>query len=229
MIEHKSLKLSGRYYELKKFMEDNALGASLPEHLKQYNAILDLAHDAWKVYGLAGVGAHSRKLNKCAKLVHLKFPELSVRTAKNYVFQAINLFRAENIIDKGHYKQIKLEELDKLLALAWEINDIEAARRIIHDQNELMGLFKDDDNELPDELFASRIKVFSVNIQDVGGIQVSRRELYDHAKLTYLDKLNPEEKKQIIDEIGITDVEFEEIKIEEKTERARKKHLNDED
>lgn len=196
-------KHSSNYYELLEWV-NSSKADHLPKHLKEYNAVLDVAHDLFKVFG-----NRARGVTHCAKLLTLKFPSLPRRQAENYIYEAINMYYCETLEDKETYRNLKLKDLDKLLAIAYEQNDIETCRKIIADQCKLRKLFEIDAPEIPSDLFRPQIILYSINPEDVGLEKADRKELWDTIQKFNITK---EQKQKLAEEIGYA--EYEEIKPE---------------
>ena len=192
---------TGKYYELVQWLEKSDLDTEMPADLKEYNAVIDIAHDVYKVFGNRAKG-----MNYMCKLLHLKFPDIPKNQLQNYIYEAINLYYAETLENKEVYRNIKLQDLDKLLALAYEDNDFELCRRIIRDQAELKGLYNPDENSIPEDFFRPQVVVYSINPEDVGRKPIDKKELWNQIKQF---KLSKPEQKILADEIGYQELSSE--------------------
>jgi len=202
----KPYQLSEKYHELQEFAQEHDADVQLPEHLQQYSLVLDTAHDLYKVFGNRAKG-----IRYIARLLKLKYPELSQKNALNYVYQAVNFYHAETLLNKDTYKNLKLADLDKALAIAYKQKDMETVRRIIRDQAELKGLFQEDPPELPEELFKPRLVIYTGNIQEMDKERepTSRKELLEMIEGYNISR---QQKKEIKAELDIQDTDYEEIK-----------------
>lgn len=132
---------------------------------------------------------------------------ISRQYAGRVFVDALNFFYLDHGISKEAWRNIYAEKLDNAATLCWETNDMEGYRRNIMSAAELRGLNKEDPAKVPEELFDRRPIIYINDPKRLGIPEISRTDL-----AAFIDKqdVSELEKKKLYQDVGVTDIEFEE-------------------
>lgn len=188
-----------KYDQLITFVETGAEG-DLPAEMVHYLELLEVVRSL-----------HMRFKNRRAIISLLQKPpyELTYYLASRRYAEAINFFYLDHDIKKDAWRNMYAEKLDRaadmVLATATCPKDIDIYKNIIYAAMEARQLSKEDKEELPDEIFEKKIKIYTSNPEDLGRERPSRNQLA--AKIDNY-KIPETEKERIKSEAGITPVKI---------------------
>lgn len=184
-----------KYDQLITFIETGAEG-NLPAEMVGYLELLELIRSL-----------HMRFKNRRAIINLLQKPpyELSYYLASKRYSEAINFFYLDHEIKKDSWRNMYAEKLDRaadlVLATATSSRDIDVYKNIIYAAMEARQLSKEDKEELPDEIFEKKIKIYTLDPTDLGRERPNRNLLA--AKIDNY-KIPEKEKERLKSEAGIT-------------------------
>jgi hypothetical protein len=188
------------YYALQEFVNGNSENAPLPEDLKIYYTRLNTAHELFNNFGNRGKG-----IRYIINLLRLKYTDISESTAYRYVSESINFFGIN--LTRDQWRNVQFEKLEKLIALAYKMNDLKAIGAFIKEQNEILLLKQQEQKEIPKELLGKKIFIVSSNPEEFGWERASRKELKQRLKL-WAPKLTKPDLQKLMLDADITDAEI---------------------
>lgn len=109
---------------------------------------------------------------------------LSAHEANKIYNESINFFYIDNQVTQEAWGNFYAERLDNAAIIAYEMNDFEVFRRLVHDAAEMRGVFKEKGQELPEDFYDRRPVIYSINPSDLGLPRADRRQLAE-----YIDSL----------------------------------------
>lgn len=99
------------------------------------------------------------------------------RDANRLYFDALNFFYSDNEIKQSAWQNIYAEHLENLAYYAIEKDDLDVARRCFIDAANMRGVGKEQKNEIPPEMLARPVVIYSIDAAKVGIPKASRPEL----------------------------------------------------
>lgn len=188
-----------KYDQLITFIETGAEG-NLPEEMVEYITLLEL---------IRGLHMRFRSRKAIINLLQKKPYELSYYLASKRYTEAINFFYLDHEIKKDAWRNLYAEKLDRaadlVLSTATTSKDVDIYKNIIYAAMEARQLGKEDKEELPEEIFEKKIKIYTINPEELGRERPNRNLL-----ASKIDNYNiPEkEKERLKSEAGITDIKI---------------------
>ena len=185
-----------KYDQLITFIETGSEG-NLPQEMIEYLELLEVIRSL-----------HMRFKNRRSIINFLqKAPYgLSYYEASKRFSEAINFFYLDHEIKKDAWRNMYAEKLDRaadlVLATATSSRDIDVYKNIIYAAMEARQLSKEDKEELPDEIFEKKIKIYTLDPSDLGRERPNRNLLA--AKIDNY-KIPEKEKQRLKSEAGITE------------------------
>lgn len=173
-------------YELLQQVVSSGKSKALSPELNAYLDILDVARSMYAKYQ-----------SKRAIINTLMAPVYGYsRYDANLIFNdAMNFFYVNNDIKKQAWKNFYADRCDELALLAIEKDEFENARRLIKDAATYRGLFDEDKDELPADMFRRSLVIYTMDPQDVGIQRESRSKLAQF--IDSLDEITEEEKSKL--------------------------------
>jgi len=173
-------------YELLQQAVSSGKSKALSPELNSYLDILDVARSMYAKYQ-----------SKRAIINTLMAPVYGYsRYEANLIFNdSLNFFYANNEVKKQAWKNFYADRCDELALLAIEKDEFENARRLIKDAATYRGLFDEDKDELPADMFRRSLVIYTMDPQDVGIQRESRSKLAQF--IDSLDEITEEEKSKL--------------------------------
>lgn len=189
-------KQKNEYAQLQALVEKGEV-KDLPEKLVEYFEQMDFIRSLY--------GKWNTK-NYIINMVTLKWPLLSKYQATQLFADTLNFFYLDNQVKVEAWQNIYADRLDQMSSLAYEMNDLETARRLTMDAAKLRGVGKEKPLEIPKELYDRRPTIYFLDPKMFGIEKVDRRELAD-----FLDNLDITEMQRgrLKRDAGIEDAYFE--------------------
>ena len=111
----------------------------------------------------------------------IKVEGLSRYLANKAYNQALEYFYADNEISKDAWRNIIASKMEKNISLAQMLveNTTDAAKvnKMLLELSQLLGLDKEDPEELPEEAYARPTKIYTLRMEDLGKKPQSKKEL----------------------------------------------------
>lgn len=155
-----------------------------------------------------------RKYGKENAISFVQNPPLNIKYhhARRMYDESVNLFYADDTIEKQAYRNMIFEELQAaakvVLNTAKSSKDLEVYGDLMTKAYKAKGLDIPESPKVPEELYKKPIKVYSLNPEQVKLPKVSRDEL---AELIDNLDISEGEKVRLRQEGGVTDVNFIEL------------------
>lgn len=196
-----------KFEQIIQFIETGAKG-DLTEEMVKYIQLLEMIRGMYDKYETVP-----------AIVNFLQKPpfNLSEYVAKKRFNEAINLFYADNEIKKQTWRNVYASRLDRVADLALlaakSVEDLKIHKEIIEAAARMRQLDKQDDKELPKELFEKPFKIYTLDPEKIGRKRADRNLLAQQ-----IDSLKVPEKykERAKADALITDIEiFEDVDQEE--------------
>lgn len=184
---------------LQKFIETGRTD-EMPEELLVYLNELEVVR-----------GHLQRFANKDATIKLLKLPpyNLSYKQALSRYSDAINFFYIDNETKRDAWRGLYAERLDRIalamLKAAKTVSDWEKAANVLNKAAEIRGVFDEEPEALPDELFVKPIHIYTTDISHLGHERINRKEL---ARMIDSYKIDEVSRKRIKQEAMLEDPQF---------------------
>ena len=171
-------------------------------NLQEYWMRLKTAHDMYLNFENMAKGRPY-----VVNLLKARF-NVSDATAYRYITEAIDFFGVD--LSKEQFIKVQLAKLNKAIALAWEMDRPDWVGLLVKEQNEIVGLKREEPIKIPLEVLQQRTIVITGDPTRMGVPAVEKSELIDFCKELVNKGLSKEEGRKIANDAGITDIEFEE-------------------
>lgn len=135
--------------------------------------------------------------------------EVSDATAYRYIHEAIDFFAMD--LTPGQFKKVQYSKLEKVIALAWEMDKLDWLIAAIKEQDEILGLKREEQDKIPEEALQQKVIVITGDPKVLGVPSVSKDELLDFCKQLVKKGLTKEEGQRIANDAGVSDIEYEDI------------------
>ena len=136
--------------------------------------------------------------------------------ANKLFYDALNFFYADNEVKQKAWENIYAQHLDNLAYYALEMNDLETARRCFMDAAQLRGAGREEKSEMPAELFARPVVIYSMDAEKAGLQSVDRKQLA--AFIDSLPEISEKERVRIKKDAGLQEIKlFEDYEEDEQT------------
>lgn len=160
-----------KYEQILHFIESGAKG-ELSEDLVKYIQLLELIRSMYDKYQ-----SESSIVNFLQKSPY----NLSEFQAKKRFYEAINLFYADNNVKKQTWRNVYATRLDRAADLALKaatsVADLEVYKKIIDAAARMRQLDRQDEKEIPKELFDKPFKIYTLDPEKVGRKRADRNLL----------------------------------------------------
>lgn len=123
--------------------------------------------------------------------------------ANRLYYDSLSFFNSDNQVKQKEWENIYAEHLDKLAYYAWEKDDVETARRCFLDAAKFRGVGQLEKSELPKEMFARPVIVYSIDPEKVGIEKASRKQLGDF--IDNLPDISERDRTRIKKDAGVID------------------------
>lgn len=137
---------------------------------------------------------------------------IEYRKARTMYDEAINLFYADDSIEKQAHRNALFEEMlsaaTLVKATAKNARDMEVYADMIAKAYKIKGLDLPDPPQIPEELYKKPIKIYSLNPKAISMAEESRTDIA--ALIDEID-ISEREKIRLKQEAGVEDVNFEEL------------------
>lgn len=173
-----------KYEKILAFIESGAQG-DLPDELIEYIQLLELIRSMYDRYkSIPAIVNYLQKVHKLSEFV-----------SKKRVNESINLFYADNQVKKQTWRNVYASRLDRAADLALKasnsVADLEIYKKIIDAAARMRQLEREDEKELPKELFDKPFKIYTLNPERIGRKPADRNLLAQH-----IDNLSISEKEK---------------------------------
>ena len=151
---------------------DTGRTADMPEEIIQYINDLEL------VRGLLLRYVAKENIIKLLKAAPYNLTDYS---ARQRVFDAIDLFYIDNEIKRDAWRGLFAERLENIattmLHASKSVRELKEAAMIFVEAAKMRGVFDPEPDSLPEELFVKPIRIYTIDITDLGHERVNRHEL----------------------------------------------------
>ncbi len=189
-----------KYHLLEAYIESGATGG-LEEDEIEYLQILTLMNSMRRKYGK----------EKTVKFFQNHPYSISAYRSKQMYDESINLFYANEKVEKKALRALKADQLEKaaelVLATATCAADMEVYGKLVKDSALMRQLDKADPPTIPEALYKKPYKIYSLNPKVLGLESADRNKL-----AARIDSTDTTEryKKRLKQEAGVEDVDFTE-------------------
>lgn len=141
---------------------------------------------------------------------------ISKYMANQLYYDALNFFYADNDVKQKAWEKIYAQHLDNLAYYALEMNDLETSRRCFIDAAKLRGAGRDEKSEMPAEMFARPVVIYSMDAGKAGLPSVDRKQLASF--IDALPEISEKERVRIKKDAGLEEIKlFEDYEEDEPT------------
>ncbi len=200
-----------KYEKILAFIESGAQG-DLPDELIEYVQLLELIRSMYDKYdSIPAIVNYLQKVHNLSEFV-----------SKRRVNEAINLFYVDNHIKKQTWRNVYASRLDRAADLALKasnsVADLEVYKKIVDAAARMRQLDKEDEKELPKELFEKSFKVFTLHPERIGRKSADRYLLaqqIDNLSIPEKEKDKAKSDALMTDEIELfNDADKEETEVQ---------------
>jgi hypothetical protein len=164
-----------------------------------------------------------RKYGKENAIAFIQKPPYNIqyRQARNMYDEAINLFYADDTIERQAHRNMLFEELMSaakvVLMTAETSKDMEVYGDLVTKAYRIKGLDQTEAPHIPEEMYKKNIKVYSLNPEHIKMEKVDRNALAERIDNI---EIKENEKSRLRQEAGVSDIDFIELydEQEEKTQ-----------
>lgn len=179
---------------------DTGRAAEMPEEILQYLNELEL------------VRGQLLRFNSKESVVGLLKSQpygLSDYLARQRYNDAINFFYIDNTVKRDAWRGLYADKLDRIalvmLHAAKDVRDLEKAAQTLAKAAEMRGVFEEEVEELPEELFAKPVRIYTTDITHLGHEKINRHEL---ARMIDAYKIDEVSRTRIKQEAMVEDPKF---------------------
>ena len=134
---------------------------------------------------------------------------LSRYHATNIYFDALNFFYSDNAVKQKAWENIYANHLDNLAYIAIEKDDLDTARKCFLNAAQLRGAGKEKGREIPKDMIAKPVVIYTIDPEKVGIPQTDRKELAEF--IDNIPEISERERVRLKRDAGIEEVKlFEE-------------------
>lgn len=183
-------------------------GSGIPEKLQDYIRQLDRAVELYRFDG---------NISRCAGKLRKEFDNISFNTARNRLYDAINLFHLNNSVRNEAWDNFYADKMEDLSRLAVQDNDWKSALNCMKEAHRLRTMREDDgiNKDLlapPTFIMSNDISVTDLNIEDRDMRRISKRyQNKEYARMINSLPIEDDERERLKQDADITDVDFEDV------------------
>jgi hypothetical protein len=183
-------------------------GSGIPQKMQDYILQLDRSIELYRYDG---------NISRCAGRLRKEFCNISFNTARNRIYDAINLFHLNNSVRNEAWDNFYADKMEDLSRLAIASNDVKSALNCLKEAHRLRTMREDDgiNKELlapPTFIMSNDISVTDLNIEDRDMRKISKKyNKKEYARMINSLPIEDDERERLKQDADITDVDFEDV------------------